>query len=227
MPSAIKQSYLLLRQVGLKDFSGHLRAKIFDRLHSGKAFKFILLELSQAQILSLKTMHRVASSDRFHFASADELRKLCQDPTNNLVERDLVSHQRGSRCMLQYRGTSLVGYTWVSYAPMVELRWGIHFNLPDDVAYNFNSFTLPAYRGASCQAQRHLALMQAIEVDGKRRLFAYIDHLNYRSLRGVRKSGYRIIGTLVGIKKPQSIKFNLEVQDHAWSQQVRIGPQQN
>lgn len=227
MPSAIKHSYLLLRQIGLKDFGGHLQAKIFDRLHSGKAFKFILIELTNSQPLSSQTSNSITSADHFHFASFDELLELSKDPMNNLVERDLASYERGSRCLLHHRGASLAGYTWVSYAPMVELRWGIHFNLPDDMAYNFNSFTLPAFRGNSCQAQRHLALMQAIQTDKKHRLFGYIDHLNYRSLRGTRKSGYQIIGTLAGIKKGKSIKFNLEVKDHAWSQQVRIGPQQN
>lgn len=227
MPSAIKQSYFLLRQIGFKDFSGHLQAKIFDRLHSGHAFKFILLELIHTQPLSLQTSNSITGADSFHFASFDELLKLSKDPVNNLVKRDLVSYERGSRCLLHHRGSSLAGYTWVSYEPMVELRWGIHFNLPDDMAYNFNSFTLPAFRGSSCQAQRHLALMQAIQTDRKYRLFGYIDHLNYRSLRGSRKSGYQIIGTLAGIKKANSIKFNLEVKDHAWSQQVRLGPHQN
>lgn len=227
MLTTIKKSFLTWQKIGFQDYTTHVTRKLIAKLHTGESFRILLLELSQPKPISIQSNQRHHEADFFRFATADDLHKLHKDPKSYILARDLSSFERGSRCLLHIRGDALIGYTWISTAPLIELGWGMHFNMPDDMVYNFNSFTFPAYRGGSSQALRHLALMKAIKKEGKNRLFAYIDQMNYRSLRGVRKSGYKVIGTLTGIRDRESLKFSLKVQNQAWATQVRAGPIQH
>ena len=149
-----------------------------------------------------------------------------KEPKSGLYQRDLDSYQAGSRCLLQLDGDKLVGFTWISNARLIELMWGMHFNMPDDMVYNYNGYTVPAYRGTSYQALRHLKILELTRREGTRRLFGYVDHLNYPSLRGTQKSGYERIGVLHGIKRAGKTRFNLSVESSAWSEAVRMGPLQ-
>jgi hypothetical protein len=168
-----------------------------------------------------------ARAHTFQFASRAELESLAKDPCNGVAPCDLEAAANGSRCLLQLDGSKLVGYSWISGAPMIELMWGLHFNLPDDMVYNYNGFTAPAYRGTSFQSLRHLKVLERVREEGKRRLFAYVDDVNFRSLRGVEKSGYQRVGELTGVKRGGKVRLSLCVDSDSWSEQVRLGPHQH
>ena len=151
---------------------------------------------------------------------------MAKDSTSGVHAWDLEAFADGCRCLLQLDGERLVGYTWVASSPLIEVMWGLHLNLPEDMVYNYNGFTAPAYRGTSFQGLRHLKVLERMREEGKRRLFGYVDDLNYRSLRGVEKSGYHRVGVLVGVKRGGQTHFALTIDAEAWAEQVRMGPRQ-
>ena len=127
---------------------------------------------------------------------------------------------------MQLDGDNLVGYTWVSNSPLIDLEWGFHANLPNDMIYNYNGYTAPAYRGTAYQALRHLKVLEHLGATGKKRLLGYVDHLNYKSLQGVAKSGYQRVGVLRGVKRNGKIHFSLTINEKDWSTATRAGPLQ-
>lgn len=167
-----------------------------------------------------------AKNHDFHFATLEELQRLLADPESHIAERDIVSFQRGNRCLLQYDGEALVGYTWISDSSLIDVNWGLHINLPDDMLYNYNGFTTKAYRGTAFQALRHLKVLELTHAQGKRRLIGYVDHLNYASLRGVAKSGYEQVGVIWGVERNGKIRFSVQLNADSWSTATRAGPLQ-
>lgn len=215
------KSLHLVRQLGFREASIHVGRAAITHWLSGERFRLFLMEL---RIQNLPESLLEQSGYDFRFLTSDELRFYSQHSEYNLCERDFLSTQSENRCLGQFASDNLVGYSWLSFAGMVDLGWGLHFNLPDDMAYNYNGFTLPAFRGGGLQGLRHLAILKQAQLAGKTRLFAYVDHLNYRSLHGVRKSGYRYIGAINGLKRNGKLRFVLDVEDAAWSEKVRFGP---
>jgi len=169
---------------------------------------------------------RAATGHEFHFADRDEIQRLAGEAGSNLLERDVVSLERGGRCLVQYEGSALVGYTWVSDSPLIDVAWGFHLNLPDDTVYNYNGFTTKPYRGTSFQALRHLKVLERVREEGKRRLLGFVDHMNFASLRGVAKSGYEQVGVLCGVRRNGKVRFTLTLDERSWGRATRLGPLQ-
>ena len=215
------QSIDLSRKLGLREATIHFGRAAMTRWRAGERFRLFLMEL---KITSLQDSLPVQSGYQCRFLTVEELQFYAKAGGYNLCKDDLVSNESENRCLGQFASEKLVGYSWLSFSGMVDLGWGLHFNLPDDMAYNYNGYTLPAYRGGGLQGLRHLAILKHAQLAGKTRLFAYVDHLNYRSLHGVRKSGYRPIGAISGLKRDGKLRFVLDVEDAAWSDKVRLGP---
>ena len=68
----------------------------------------------------------------------------------------------------------------------------VFFTLPfmEFFLYLFND------RGLGFQPLRHIEMLKKIKALGKQRLFGFVDHLNFSSLRGVMKSGYVVVGEI-------------------------------
>ncbi len=190
----------------------------------GRGTRLFLIVLSESR-LAYK-VEKTANDHIFRWATRDDLLKLMKIPSSEIKMRDLNSFDDGNRCLLQLDGEALVGYTWISLNPLVEILWGIHFNMPDDMVYNYNGYTAPAYRGTAYQALRHQKVLSLIQKEGKKRLFAYVDHMNYHSLSGTRKSGYKIVGTIKGFQTPKRLRFSIKVSQDCWAKLVRMGPHQ-
>ena len=222
LSNTIFKSLSLSKQLGSSGFITHIGRKLLTAVPGGESFRFFLMELKVPQ--SNSQADAAAINHTFRFATENDIQDLIRQGKYNLYDRDLASLRSGNRCLLQLDRENLVGYTWISSAPMVELMWGIHFNMADDMVYNYNGFTVPSYRGTSFQALRHLKILNFIQKEGKKRLFAFVHHTNYKSLQGVYKSGYRTIGVISGNKKRSKIKFSMTVEDHAWAHCMRLGP---
>lgn len=159
-----------------------------------------------------------ARGHTFRFANVDDLTRIRRDPAVDVSERDMAQVASGAiRCMLQLDGEQLVGFAWVWGSQLAYLADGFHINLPDDTAYNYKSYTAPAYRGKGFQALRHLEILRALEPEGKRRLFGFVDHLNSRSLRGVRKSGYLPVGEFTVRRRKGKIRMVVETVENFWA----------
>ena len=212
-------------QLGVRGVGVHAARRLMTTVPGGESFRLFLIVLTTPR--PTPAAEAASKHHTFKFATRDELREYAKLPEAKLYERDLASFDAGNRCLLQLDGEKFVGYSWVAGSRLVELMWGLHFNMPDDMVYNYNGLTVPSYLGTSFQALRHLKILELSRPQGVRRLFGYVDHLNYASLRGVEKSGYERVGTLRGVKRDGQISFSLRVKDDAWSELVRVGPMQH
>lgn len=212
-------------QLGAKGAAKHLARRALRLLRGRDSYRIILIALSRPR--PTPAAAAAAEHHTFHFASADELARLHRRGTPGINPWDVEATLRHDcRCLLQLDGEQLVGYTWVCTAPLIELRWGLHFNMPDDTVYNYNGYTTPPYRGTAYQGLRHLQLLELMKGEHKTRLMGFVDDTNHRSLRGVEKSGYQRIGTLSGVHRGGIKHFSLSVEDAAWSEAVRMGTRQ-
>lgn len=165
--------------------------------------------------------HQAAEGHTFRFATIEDIRTLHAEPVWDIRDKDVLAFEKGDRCLLQLDGDKLVGYAWLASSPLVEIMWGFHFNMPDDVVYNYKGYTNPEYRGKGFQPLRHLKLLEHVKENGQGRLFGYVDHMNFNSLRGVGKSGYRKIGVLRCVIKNGQANFKLKVSESGWSRDKR------
>ncbi len=192
---------------------------VFWRTFAGGSCRIFLFELSASSSSALPYVSD--NGHTFRFASSDDIRTYHADPSWPIRDRDVLAFEKGDRCLLQFDGDVLVGFAWVAASPLVEIMWGFHFNMPDDTAYNYHSYTSPVYRGKGYQALRHLKLLEHIKKTGQHRLFGYVDQANLDSLRGVKKSGYKKVGVLRCVRKREGVKFTLKVSNDMWSHEKR------
>ena len=225
---ALQTNIAKLRSVagryGLSGLGVHLGRRVLTVAPGGQVQRFFLFALEQAQA-SPRSLE-ASKGHTFRLATVEDIERYRGIPEAKIFDRDVAAIKSGNRCLLQLDEDKLVGYSWVAASQLVELLWGFHFNMPDDMAYNYNGYTAPEYRGKSFQGLRHLKMLELVQQTGQKRLFGYVDHMNYNSLRGLAKSGYKQIGVLRAIKKGGKIHFDLQAEDNSWSELVRAGPQQ-
>lgn len=225
LTARLEKARSAVSQLGVSGSVTHVARRLLTTVPGGKASRIFLVVLSEPR--PTPEAAGAAAGHTFRFAERADLERLVKVHESGIVSRDLQSFDGGCRCLLQYEQSQLVGYTWIGGSQLVELMWGLHFNMPDDMVYNYNGFTLPRYRGTSFQALRHLKVLEHTRAEGKRRLLGYVDHLNYKSLRGVQKSGYRRVGVIRGAKRNGAIHFSLTVEHDCWAEIVRAGPVQS
>lgn len=158
----------------------------------------------------------------FRFAAVEEIEALLRSGQTTLMAADVPAARRGDRCLLQLAGETLVGYSWIAGSPLVHLAKGLHFNLPDDAVFDYRGYTAPEYRGAGFQALRHLKLLEHIRCEGKTRLFGHVEHLNFSSLKGVRKSGYAEVGDITIVKRGGRVRVSIRVREDMWCNARRL-----
>ena len=225
LQSRWSKAYDVVRSLGPKGAATHAARQAMRKLRGPDSFRMILIVLSEPR--PTPGSAAAAKDHTFRFASAQELEQLHAAKSPGINPWDVEATQKHDcRCLLQLDGAKLVGYTWVCVAPLIELRWGLHFNMPDDMVYNYNGYTTPEYRGTAYQGLRHLKLLELMKAEGKRRLMGFVDDTNYKSLRGVEKSGYQRVGDLTGFKRGSAKQFSMKIEDAAWSEAVRMGTRQ-
>ena len=211
-----------LKVLGVRGSITHMWRRAISYTPGGKSFRLFLIVLSEPR--PTPQAIAAASQHTFRFATLSDIEHFQKDPNSKLFERHTAWIADGNQCLLQLDGEKLVGYTWVSTSQLIDLGWGFHVNLPDDMAYNYNGYTMPAYRGTAYQALRHLKVLEHVNESGKKRLFGYVDHLNFKSIKGQAKSGYVRVGVLHAIKRNGKTRFSLVVDDNNWSLATRAGP---
>lgn len=221
----ITKAFGRARELGLKGALTHIARSALSYVPGGRVSRFFLIVLDTPRPAPAAV--EAAKGHTFRFATLDDLERLKQDAASHIYERDILSFKNGCRCLLQMDGEELVGYTWISSSPLIEILWGFHFNMPDDMVYNYNGYTAPKYRGTAYQGLRHLKVLEHTRAEGKRRLMGYVDHMNYKSLHGVRKSGYQRIGVLRGVHRNGRMHFSISVDERCWALAIRSGPIQS
>jgi len=178
--------------------------------------RFILIALTTP-----RTMEKaLKSSNRhdFHFATPNELQKLKDDGSYEIADIDIyrVKHNI-SRCMVQMDGDKCTGYAWVWNNTVAYIDDGLYLNLPENTIYNYKAYTDSEYRGLGFQGLRHLKLLKLLKKEGITQLFGFVDHLNTKSLYGVKKSGYRKVGELLIKHKKGKAQATYKLNDDFWT----------
>ena len=213
----LKENFRLIgmarREGGLAEM---LRTVVWG-LRYRRATRKILIALTTPRVLP--DAAEAARTHTLRFATLEELLALQQDPTAQVAELDVDRFRRGTaRCMLQLDGGRLVGYSWVWDARPAQIDDGIYLHLPTHTRYVFKGYTAPAYRGLAFQALRHLRTLEALRDEGVRHLFGFVDQYNFKSLHGVRKSGFEPVGQVVLRRRGGRVHMSLDVDERFWSE---------
>ena len=189
-------------------------------LYSGLRYKgrtrLILVALENPKPIAKAV--NAAQSHHFRFATTEDLKKMMQFPEYEIADVDLYRVENDiAKCLLHIDGKTVTGYAWVWTSNLAYIDNGFYLNLPEDAIYNYKALTLPEYRGFGFQGLRHLKILELLRNEGKARLFGFVNHLNYKSLHGVRKSGYRPVGDLIFKTTKEVTSASLRLTNNFWA----------
>jgi hypothetical protein len=158
-----------------------------------------------------------AKNHRFFFAGPEDLVRFQQNQANQIAEIDIERVKSDiARCLVQLDGDVLTGYAWVWMSKLAYIADGVYINLPVSTIYNYKAYTNPDYRGLGFQGLRHLKLLELLELEGVTSLFGFVDRLNTKSLHGVKKSGYQVIGELIIRHNKGRVLTRLNLPEWFW-----------
>jgi GNAT superfamily N-acetyltransferase len=123
----------------------------------------------------------------------------------------------GDPCLVQTVDGRFAGLAWLSLRRVVELLPGVSLEVPEDAVYSYRSWTHPAFRGRGLQSLRHRAILDFARPHGRHRLLAFVRSTNFESLKGVRKSGCKAIGSVQVKTRGDRVSFEVTITDPAWS----------
>jgi GNAT superfamily N-acetyltransferase len=123
----------------------------------------------------------------------------------------------GDPCLVQTLDGRFAGLAWLSLRPVVELLPGVSLEVPPDAVYSYRSWTHPAFRGRGLQSLRHRAILDFARPHGRHRLLAFVRSTNFESLKGVRKSGCKPVGSVEVKTRGEHVSFEVTITDPAWS----------
>ena len=158
----------------------------------------------------------IPESHAFRTAAKEDFDTILSDPQLKIRDRDVFAYKEGDQCLLHFYKNELVGYSWIRLKQYSEITFGFHLNLPDSVAYNYNEFTLPYYRGRGFHKYRQMALIDLATKFNKQYLLASVNHLNLKSIKAVKKSGYKHVGTFRYSFKREQVLFSLKMSQKFW-----------
>jgi GNAT superfamily N-acetyltransferase len=101
----------------------------------------------------------------------------------------IVKHQGD----IVHASWAVTGRAWVDYL-------GVEIPLSPDEVYNYDSFTLPAFRGQNISPTRSLEMAKYFRKAGFRRIKATIVPENNQALWAAEKTGYRPFGMMGYVK---------------------------
>ena len=188
-------------------------AKVRHRLFPQRTV-LLLFGLTEPRDL---TAVAAAAGHEFRFARAEEVQRYVAENRTPWTMADVERLRDGARCLLQFDGDRLAGYTWVSVRSPAHLTDGVHLSLPADVSYTFKTFTYPEFRGRSFRALRTLEIFRRLQTEGRRRLLCYVPDTNAESLRGVRKSGAVPVGKVTIDRGRSLVHVSIAIEHEFWA----------
>ena len=108
--------------------------------------------------------------------------------------------QRGLRCFIARYEGRIVHAGWVTTSHARVDYLDVEMPLAPGDAYQFESFTAPAFRGRGIAAARVSAMADHLARDGQRRLIACVLPENTAALRVLEKAGYRAVGRIGALR---------------------------
>jgi len=172
----------------------------------------LLVGLTESDFVSAGKAARPA---RCHRATRQEVERLVAE--GHQEAEALPIFEQGDACLVQMVEGRVAGLVWVSMRPVVELLPGTSLRVPEDAVYSYRTWTHPDFRGHGLQSVRHQSILDFAREQGRRRFFAFVRSTNFESLKGVRKSGCKPIGSVRVKTRGGRVSFTVTITDPAWS----------
>jgi hypothetical protein len=178
-------------------------ARLLDRL----AGRLLALEVSRLLWLDVERLQDSppprdgGEQLAFRFVTAAEVRTFAADPENciDATMADALACGR-SLCFAAFCGGRLASYGWLAMGSVDPKDCGgVGLRLPADVAYFYNGFTVPEFRGRGLYPAMIGRCLRAISESGVGKLLLSVYWTNWAALRSSRCLGCRDLGRFVGI----------------------------
>ena len=162
-----------------------------------RLFKFTIVNVFLLDIDPLRQRPLESSRFGFRFLSADEIRKLADDPANDLDAALAGRLELGHEfCFAAFDGGQLANYSWYAQHHIEpEHSLGAGLTMPDDTMYVYKGFTLPAYRGQRLNGATIQRAAQIFAGMGIERFVGVVEYANWASVRSCERLGFRRIGS--------------------------------
>jgi hypothetical protein len=174
--------------------------RMIDRL----AQRLLTVEVSRLLWLDVERLGPPPPPDpeiTFRLLGADAARRLLADPrsrTDPTIARPVLSD--GDLCFAALAGDRLAAYGWYAMGSVDPRHCGgVAISLPGDVAYFYNGFTQPEYRGKGLYGRLMGLGLRALSDRGIRRVLASVAWTNSAALKSSFRLGYIDLGCFVGV----------------------------
>jgi hypothetical protein len=189
-----------LRRIGRQDGALAAVRRVIDRL----AQRALAVEVSRLLWLDVERLVPPPPADpeiTFRFLGADAACRLLADPRNRT---DLATAgpvlSEGDLCFAALAGDRLAAYGWYALGPVDPRHCGgVALSLPGDVAYFYNGFTQPEFRGKGLYGQLMGLGSRALVARGIRGVLASVAWTNSAALKSSFRLGYVDLGCFVGV----------------------------
>ena len=132
------------------------------------------------------------------FLTPVEIAAFGMDPTNDLAV-DFASRMSAGLdyCFGIVDRQRLAAYSWYALRSIEGVHHvGVPMSFPANMAYMYNAFTHPDYRGKALYGIGVSRALEALASWGITRLVTSINRVNFASLGGCRKIGFKSLGNL-------------------------------
>ena len=193
---AIQQIAQLRRQFGSQAAFRFVADRLGSRFLRSKVDHVIWLSADD-----LSPSLRLEPEFEARMLTADEVRTFAADPQNllsiELADRVAAGHDL---CFAILSGHRLAAYGWYAlHCIEAEHCAGTAMSYPEHVAYMYNGFTHPDFRGRRLHG---LVMGLALRALGERRvthLVSIVDWTNVSSLRSCERLGYSDLGRMISL----------------------------
>jgi RimJ/RimL family protein N-acetyltransferase len=221
----LKRAWQRLADVRQKNGPRAAAALIIDRI----AQRLMTFEVVHVVWLELDRMRPELNPDpefTFRFLTPEEVLTYSDDPANQLdplfADRAADGHDL---CFAALSGERLAAYGWYALESIEEGPCcNVDISYPADVAYMYNGFTSPDFRGKRLHGlAMGLALRALADQYGVTRLVSTVNWTNWASLKSCFRLGYEDVGRMVtiGLRRCLWRRFPREAQLRG----VRFGKQ--
>jgi hypothetical protein len=165
---------------------------------SEKLLRLEVSELLWLDVLSLSPHTELGPEFSFRFLSPDEITCFASDPQYCLAP-DFVQRafDRHDRCLAALHGDQLASYSWYACNSIGgQDHVGVSMSYPAELAYMYNAFTHPAYRGRRLFGIGVKIAAKELAAKGVTKLITTVNSSNFASLQSCRRMGFNSLGQI-------------------------------
>ena len=183
------------RKLGTSTFLGWAAYRLAQRLMRLDVTRVVWLE-------SANFPEPAGDGLAFRFLDAEEVRRHSRDPAHGLDASPADRLEGGQDfCFAAVDGERLAAYAWFALGSIEAENnrgrfenSGIAASFPEHVAFMYNGFTHPDYRGRGLYGQVNGLALRALSVHGVQSLLSTMDWTNRAARKSCARLGYRQLG---------------------------------